>query len=106
MEESYEKVSKIISCTCLEVGSLSGPVNVETNSAISRIEQQIVKMDSTLNLVQNEKAVLKNHIDKIKKAIIIDNREKMKESREGSLRLATEIQKLELRSSHCRIEFL
>ncbi|KON88037.1 hypothetical protein AF332_15265 [Sporosarcina globispora] len=71
-----KRLAKLSAVLALGVGSLPGPVLAETNSTVSRIEeqidgieQQIVKMDSTINQVQNEKTVLKNHIDKLKMAI-------------------------------------
>ncbi|EFV74623.1 NlpC/P60 family protein [Cytobacillus sp. FSL W8-0315] len=97
-----KRLATLSAALVIGVGSLPGPVLAETNSTVSRIEnqiegiqQQIVKMDSTINQFQNEKAVLKNHIERLKTAIL-DNRAKIKEAREESFRLETEIQELKL----------
>ncbi|UQX57128.1 NlpC/P60 family protein (plasmid) [Cytobacillus pseudoceanisediminis] len=97
-----KRLATLSAALVIGVGSLPGPVLAETNSTVSRIEeqiegiqQQVVKMDSTINQFQNEKAILKNHIERLKTAIL-DNREKIKEAKEESFRLETEIQELKL----------
>ena len=95
-----KRLATLSAALAIGVGSLPCPVLAETNSTVSRIEeqiegiqQQIVKMDNAIDQFQNEKAVLKNHIDRLEKAIL-DNREKINEAREESSRLETDIQEL------------
>ncbi|WP_410377377.1 hypothetical protein [Cytobacillus firmus] len=97
-----KRLATLSAALVIGVGSLPGPVLAETNSTVSRIEgqiegiqQQIVKMDSTINQFKIEKAVLKNHIERLKTAIL-DNRAKIKGAREESFRLETEIQEQKL----------